>query len=143
MTFNWGSKKSKKSLPAIMDTGLGKCWYNKMSNEERKEHGFPEVLPRADLPGQDIIALYECGMSVSELARKYGCQIKQINKVLFGTEAIYTKYRPEIKAEKVKMLKDDGYSVRILAERFACSENLIRRRLAEAKREEEENGNTI
>lgn len=148
MTIKWvkaGAKK-RKDLPALMDTGLGKVWYKLASNPERAAYGLPMVENGKDLPAEDMIALYENGMKVSDIARKFGCSVASVNLRVFGQKSLSDKFRTEIEMEKVKELRDTGLTVKALAERFGCSETLIRRRLYawdelhnEKKEEEDEN----
>lgn len=148
MTIKWvkAGERRKKDLPALMDTGLGKAWYKQATNPERAAYGLPTVENGKELPAEDMIALYENGMTVSDIARKYGCSVASVNLRVFGQKSLTSKFRTEIEAARVKELHDQGLTVKALAERFSCSETLIRRRLynwEELHQEEEENGDTV
>lgn len=131
MTIKWvkAGERRKKDLPALMDTGLGKAWYKQATNMERAAYGLPTVENGKELPTEDMIALYENGMTVTDIARKYGCSVASVNLRVFGQKSLSSKFRTEIEAARVKELHDQGLTVKALAERFGCSETLIRRRL--------------
>ena len=148
MTIKWvkAGERKRKDLPALMDTGLGKAWYKQATNPERAAYGLPTVENGKELPTEDMIALYENGMTVTDIARKYGCSVASVNLRVFGQKSLTSKYRTEIEAIKVKELRDAGLTVKALAERFGCSETLIRRRLydwEELHQEEEKNGDAV
>ena len=148
MTLKWvkAGERKRKDLPALMDTGLGKAWYKQATNPERAAYGLPTVENGKELPAEDMIALYENGMTVTDIARKYGCSVASVNLRVLGQKSLTSKYRTEIESVKVKELRDAGLTVKALAERFGCSETLIRRRLynwKELHQEEEKNGDAV
>lgn len=150
MTIKWvkAGDRKRKDLPALMDTGLGKAWYKQATNPERAAYGLPTVENGKELPAEDMIALYENGMTVSDIARKYGCSVASVNLRVFGQKSLSSKFRTEIETVKVKELRDAGLTVKALAERFGCSETLIRRRLyawdeLHNEKKEEEDGDTV
>lgn len=150
MTIKWvkAGERNRKDLPALMDTGLGKAWYKQATNPERAAYGLPTVENGKELPAEDMIALYENGMTVSDIARKYGCSVASVNLRVFGQKSLSDKYRTDIEMDHVKELRDQGLTIKALAERFGCSETLVRRRLyawndLHGVKKEEKNGDTV
>ena len=97
-------------------------------------------IKRIELPMKKVYELKKSGVTYKELSEKYNCNVTTINQSLKeyckerSLELPKTSPGPkklELPIEEIYELKKEGMSLRILAEKYNCRDETIRRRVLE------------
>ena len=90
--------------------------------------------PKRRVDWNHLTALYEQGLTHSEIARQVGLAKPSVSAVMWklGVRGRTWTRRRDISTEEVRRMRADGLSLSALARRFECSVTLVRGRLQRA-----------